>query len=165
MNKWYCAIVAIILGLATIQTTYGIIYFQPFRQGFLDLALLKSLLLFIICFVEAATIQKNSLRVIGLLLPILLLVGVLFRIMHWPWGDALIIVGFTSILINLVESALREKNKNLLNYLLFAFIADRFMVIILPPNETVWMIDYVLCFIIFLVSCIFLLRHNFSRHH
>lgn len=59
-------------------------YFQPFRQGFLDLALLKSLLLFIICFVEAATIQKNSLRVIGLLLPILLLVGVMFRIMHWP---------------------------------------------------------------------------------
>jgi len=163
MNKWYCGIIAIILGLASFQTTWGIVFYQPFRQGFFDLALLKSLLLFTIFFVEAFNIQNKTLRIIGFLLPFILLLGLAFRIMHWPWGNELIIFTFTAILINSIEPALREKNKHFFSYILFVFIADRFMIVIWPPNEIIWMFDYLLCFLIFIVSCVLLLRKEVSN--
>jgi hypothetical protein len=152
-KKLYLTIITILFALISIQTVLSIIFQQPIATNYIDATKLKVILIFLICFVEASFIEKKASRIIGgYLFPIILLIGVLFRILHWPFGKEMIIISGLAILINLTLSSIKEKNKELINYLLFSFVCLRLIIFLTKYNEILWWFDIAVSLIITIIG-------------
>ena len=155
MNKrLYFTLVTISFGLVSVPAVLTVVFQENMLPELIDQNLLKTILIIFICAVEAGFIYKRIARIIGRVLPLVLLIGIIFRIMHWPWAYEIIAGAGIAIIANLTAWAIIEKNKGLINYLLFFFIFQRLIIILTPPNETLWWTDVVVAFVITLVGMV-----------
>jgi hypothetical protein len=131
-KKLYLTIITILFALISIQTVLSIIFQQPIATNYIDATKLKVILIFLICFVEASFIEKKASRIIG---------GYLFPI-----------ISGLAILINLTLSSIKEKNKELINYLLFSFVCLRLIIFLTKYNEILWWFDIAVSLIITIIG-------------
>ena len=153
MNKrLYYILITIAFGVVSIPTVLSMILKEAILINYIDKALIKTILIFFIGIVEASYILRTLPKILGWVFLFILFIGIQFRIMHWPWGKELIIGAGLAVLTNLTVLAIAEKNKGLINYLLFVFVLERIAIILLPPNELLWWVDVIICFAITLVG-------------
>lgn len=145
-------------GLVSVPTVLTVVFQENMLPELIDQNLLKTVLLFVICAVEAGFIYKRIARIIGRVLPMVLFIGIMFRIMHWPWAYEIIGGAGIAILTNLTAWAIIEKNKGIVHYLLFLFIFQRLIIILTPSNDILWWADVILTFVITLVGMVQLLK-------
>lgn len=158
MNRTlYYVLITITFGFISIPTVLGIIFQEAILTIYIN-SFIKTILIFFISIIEATFIKRTFHRMIGLIIPFVLFVGIQFKIMHWPMGDIIIIVAGVVLLINLMAMALIEKNKGPMHVLLFLFILQRLLIILTPPNQFLWWIDVVIAFGIALLGIRYILN-------
>ncbi|MEZ4805203.1 MAG: hypothetical protein R2852_06905 [Bacteroidia bacterium] len=151
-KKLYYILITIAFGIISIPTVLSIVVQEIILTDYIDRNFLKTVLIFFICFVEASYMKRTYPKLIGWVFSIVLLVGILFKIMLWPWSSEMIIFSGVVILINLTTAAIIEKKKEILPYLLYSFILQRLLIILIPANELLWWIDVIICFAVTLVG-------------
>jgi len=105
-KKLYYLLLTIAFGIISIPTLLNIIFQERILVGVIDKTLIKLLLILFICFVEVSFIKRTLPKVIGYILWSLLLIGILFKIQHWPWGNEVFKMAGLLILLNLVIAAI-----------------------------------------------------------
>jgi hypothetical protein len=157
-RKLYYTLISIAFGIISIPTVLSIVFQERILTDYIDRTFIKTILIFFISIVEASYIKKTIPKVIGWIIPFVLFVGIQFRIMHWPLGNEMITGAGLVLLINLMTMALIERNKGLIHYLLFLFLLQRLIIILTPPNESLWWIDVGISFVITLVGIGYILN-------
>lgn len=151
-KKLYYILITLAFGLISIPAIVNIAFQHRIISNFTNSAIAKTVLIFLICIMEASFIKKHISKIIGWVFSFVLLIAILFKIMHLPLASELIRVSGLAILTNLIIAAIIEKNKGLIHFLLFVFIFQRLLIILLTLNEILWWIDIIVCFAITLVG-------------
>ncbi len=157
-RKLYFTLTTIAFGIISIPTVLSIVFQERILIDYIDRAFIKIILIFFISVIEVSYIKKTIPKVIGWISLFVLIIGFQFRIMHWPWLNEMIIGAGLVLIINLLTMALIERNKGLIHYFLFLFIFQRLLIILAPPNEFLWWIDVIICFVLTLVGIGYLLN-------
>ena len=151
-KKLYYILLTIAFGIISIPTIFNIIFQERILTGVINKAFIKLLLILFICIVEVSLIKRTLPKVIGYILWLLLLIGILFKIQHWPWGNEIFELAGLFTLINLVIAAIIDKNKDFFHFLLYAFVLQRLIILLTPANEFLWWIDVIICVVITIVG-------------
>lgn len=141
-KKLYYIIITIAFAIVSISTLLTIISNDLIPN--INSNLCKTFLVFFICGHEINYIKNKVANIIGWFFLVLLFIGLQFRIMHWPFGIEMIITSGVVITATLVLSSIIEKNKEVIHFFLFAFVAQRLVIILTPPNKILWWIDVIL---------------------
>ncbi|WP_298425907.1 hypothetical protein [uncultured Kordia sp.] len=147
-KKLYHILITIAFGIISIPTVLNIIFQERILNNFVDKAFLKLILIIFICMIEVSYIKRKFPKTIGYILWFVLLIGMLFKIQHWPFATELVMIAGLLLFINLVLQAINDKNKGFLHYLLLLFVLQRLLIILTPTNEILWWIDVIICFVI-----------------
>jgi hypothetical protein len=150
-KKEYFSLVTLVFGLITLLNLMNLA-----SPGLLLIpywGLIKIFFTIFICLMEIKYIKNELPKAIGFSFCAVFLMGTLFKIMHWPGADIMILAGSVVIFLNLVVMALIENNKGLLQYLLFAYIGIRMLLIlrifpVLSASDILWWSDVVVCCLI-----------------
>ncbi|WP_430413111.1 hypothetical protein [Kordia sp.] len=151
-KKLYYILLTIAFGVISIPTLFNVIFQERILIGVINKTLIKLLLVLFICIVEVHFMKCTLSKVIGYVLWVVLVIGILFKIQHWPFGYEIFSMAGLLILVNLIIAASIDKNKGFFHYLLFVFILERFIMILTPTNEFHWWIDVLICLAITIVG-------------
>jgi hypothetical protein len=154
MNKReYFILIVLMFGLITLLNFMNLV-----SPGILRIpywSLVKTFFTIFICVAEINYIKNDLPKAIGFGFCVVFLVGTLFKIMHWPGANIMILAASVVLIIDLTVMALIEKNKGLLQYLLFAFIGLRMSIFInlfYTQYEIIWWLDAGICCLIAVVG-------------
>ena len=156
MNRsFYYILITIAFGIISTPTILSILFHEPILLEHIDRAFIKLILIFFICLIETNFIKKTTFKILGWILLSILFIGIQYKMMHWHYGTEMVGISGALILINLTALAFIEKNKNILNYLLFVFVLQRLAIILTDPNLVLWWIDVIVCVSVTLLGTIY----------
>lgn len=160
MNKSaYYILVTVLFVLVTIPTVTGFFAEGPAFFSYIDRSFIKWLLIVGIC-AQASYLIKNTLfKFVGLFSTFILFIGLQWKTMHWPLAKEVIIISGLLVLTDILVSWTREKNENILDYLLLIFVLQRLLIVLFfPPDNLLWWIDVVICFVIAIAGCSYIYK-------
>ena len=151
-RRFYCILLTFMFTMVTIPGLINVIFDTSFLRNHLNISLIKTIMVLLIAFSEAYYINSKLGRTLGFIFALLLVFGLLFKIMHWPYGSETFYCAAIAVVLNTIIFLFLEKNKNAFHFLLLVYMVLRLGIIFRFSFSYLWNIELGLSLLIMLVG-------------
>jgi len=152
----YIIIVTLVFAIISIPSLVNTVFHERVIQSIVDVAFTKTIMIFFILIMENSLIKKKAINFIIGILSSTMLIGVLFKVMHWPLGVELIGYSAVGLVAIFLIYSLTSKRRHPVHYLLLLFVPIRVLIILTPPHSFTWWLDFIICVAIFISGLAYL---------
>lgn len=143
-RKTYIILIALLFGITYVPDLLSTLLKQRILIDYIPRPTLKLILFFLVGFMESTLMKTDKGGVMGWLLMIGFIVGYLWRIMHWPDGKLILWCTTTALLSLWMFFAYKERNKDVLNFMLWGFVVVCVGMFTIGHHEWLWWSDLLL---------------------
>lgn len=161
-KKLYYLILTLLFFIISVPSILSIIIQRNVSLPYINSTFIKLLLIIAISIMGPSYANQKITKLVGWMFSFSLLIGIQFKIMHWPGAKGILILSGSIILVNLVLSSLTQKDKEIINYLLYLFIFFRLLIILIRHNQFLWWMDQIICFLV-TIAGLFYLGRNWNK--
>ncbi|MEL7192348.1 MAG: hypothetical protein AAFO96_07910 [Bacteroidota bacterium] len=126
-RKLYHILITVVFGIISIPLAIDLLFPENQIPDTTRIPFLGMAILFLILYSETRQIRNRLGWIIGTLSVSALIIGFLFKVLHWPLAHVIMMGSGTLWIINFLVFAFIEKNKSLLNYLLLVYVGMRLL--------------------------------------
>ena len=163
-QKLYYILITVFFGISWIPIAIDLLFPENQIPDITSIPFLGMVILLLILYSETRQIQNLWGWIIGSISASALIIGLLFKVLHWPFAHVIMMGSGTLWMINFLVFALIEKNKGILNYLLLIYVKMRLLRAVGSfgalgdaSQETVWWLGFGLMIAITLTGITYLI--------
>jgi len=120
---------------------------------------IKYVLLFFIPIMEVSYTKKFAIEIIGWVASGVICISFFFNTLRWFDTKPYIFIAFVILFFIFLNNHIYSKKIKYLNLLFQLFFFNRIILILSKHNEVLWWIDQTICFAVFIVSIVYLIKY------